>query len=139
ELQRRLASWQLTDEVVRREKAPPAVLHQVKVTTDQLRAAEQNVRTQQNRLLELQGRVSELRAELARAAAVIEQAEVAKERQIFEAKSAPLWRSLAGASGLGSLGGQFREAMRESRLDVGTFLGDAKGQLGLHVLVVLAL
>jgi potassium-dependent mechanosensitive channel len=139
ELQRLLASWQLTGEVVLREKAPPAVLQQVKVATDQLRTAEQNVRAQRNRLLELQGRVSELRAAVARAAAVIEQAEVAKERQIFEAKSAPLWRALAGASGVGSLGGQFREAMRETRLDVGTFLGEAKGQLGIHLVVVVAL
>ena len=139
ELQRHQASWQLTAEAARGQKAPPAVLQHVAATTEKLRTAEESVRTQQNRLLELGGRVSKLRAEVARAVATVDQAESALKEQIFEAGNSPLWRALAAPSRAGGLGPQLRHALRESRQDVASFLAEGGGLLWIHVAVIVAL
>jgi hypothetical protein len=139
ELQQLLATWQLTAAEATRERAPPAVLRQVTQAEARLRAAEGRVRAQQDRLLELQGRVSDLRAELARSAESVDQAEAALHRQLFEVESAPLWRALAAPERAGALGGQLRQALRESGRDIAAFLAEEQVGLWIYLALVLAL
>ncbi|HUL61342.1 MAG TPA: mechanosensitive ion channel domain-containing protein [Anaeromyxobacteraceae bacterium] len=139
EIQDRLVSWQLTADAARREKAPEAVLRRIAQALESLRVEEADLRQQRDGVLALQGRVSDLRAELSRDATSVAQAEAALERQLFEVESAPLWRALTLADRGGSLGGQVRQALRESAHDVATFVAEEQVRLWIHLGIVLAL
>jgi small-conductance mechanosensitive channel len=139
ELQDRLASWKLTGEAAREEGAPEAVLRRVAQAEESLRRYEVRLRGRQELLFGLEGRVSDLRAELARMLASVDHAETVLNRQLFEAESAPLWRALARPDRTGTLGGQGRQALRESARDVTAFVREEPVRLWSHVAVVVAL
>ncbi len=139
ELQQLLASWQLTAEAARRERAPPAVVRQIAQAESRLRLVEGRLTAQQDRLLELQGRVSDLRTELAQAEASVDQADAALHRQLFEIESVPLWRALAVPERAGALRGQLGQALRETRRDLAAFLAEQPGRIWIHLALVLVI
>jgi potassium-dependent mechanosensitive channel len=139
ELQQLLASWRLTAEAARQERAPPAVLRHIAQAEERLQVAEGRLRAQQDRLLELQVRVSDLRAELARGTGSVDQAEAALHRQLFELESRPLWKALAVPERAGTLGGQLRQARREAVRDISSFLAEDQARLWIHLALVLGI
>jgi hypothetical protein len=138
DLRQRQATWGLTGEAARKERAPPAVLRRIAQAEQDLRVAETRLRTRLDRLLDLQGRVSDLRAEVVQAAASVDQAEAALDRQLFEVESAPLWRALGGPERAGTLAQQLRQALREGGREVGDFLAEP-GRLWIHLTLVVVL
>ena len=138
DLRKRQATWQLTGQAARDQRAPPAVLRRVAQAEHDLRVAEARLRQLQDRLLELQGRVSDLRAEIAGAAASVDQAEAALNRKLFEVESAPLWQALGRPDRGGTLVQQLRQALREAGRDAGDFLAQP-GRILIHLALVLVL
>jgi small-conductance mechanosensitive channel len=139
ELQLQVASWQLTAEAARRERAPPAVTKRIAEAQELLRVEEARLRERLDRALALQGRVSELRSGVKRAAAAVDEADETLNEQLFEAESAPLWRALGTPERAGNLGAQLRQALRESARDVASFVREEQGRLWLHLCLVVAL
>lgn len=133
-----LASWRLTAEAARRDRAPAAVLRRVAQVEERLQAAVARVHDRRDRVVAVQGRGSELRDELARHGATLEVADAALTRELFEVESAPLWRALRASGAARGLGAQLRQGLRESGRDVAAFAAEERVRLALHLgLVVL--
>jgi small-conductance mechanosensitive channel len=95
ELQRMEATWRLTEEAARAERAPSSLLESIATLRERIRALDGRCRDRLEETLRAQGRVASLRIRIGEWTALAERTEKAREEQLFEIESVPLWKLLA--------------------------------------------
>jgi small-conductance mechanosensitive channel len=94
ELQYMEATWRLTDEAVRAEGAPPALLESIASLRGRIRSLDERCRGRLAETLKAQERVASLRIRIGDWTALAQRMERAREEQLFEIESVPLWSLL---------------------------------------------
>jgi len=99
ELRRMEATWSLTEESARLAEAPEPLLQRIRELRGRIRSVEERAKARLARTLEVQDQVASLRLRIADWLAVAEREDRAREEQLFEIESAPLWRLGHAVSG----------------------------------------
>ena len=94
ELQRMEATWRLTEEAARAEGAPPALLESIGGLRGRVRSLDGRCRARLEETLKAQEGIASLRIRIGEWTALAERVEKAREEQLFEIESVPLWRLL---------------------------------------------
>jgi potassium efflux system protein len=112
ELQRMEATWRLTEESVRSEGAPPSLLESIGALRAQVRSLDERCRARLAETLKVQGSVAALRIRVGDWIALIERTEKAREEQLFEIESVPLWNLLGRPQSRAKLVGQLLQSFQ---------------------------
>ncbi|HVP69276.1 MAG TPA: mechanosensitive ion channel domain-containing protein [Anaeromyxobacteraceae bacterium] len=127
ELRRMEVTWALTEEAARASHAPEALLVRIGELRARIRATWDRAQAALGQTLELEDRVASLRLQIGDWIAAADRAERAREDQLFEIESAPLWKLL----GRPSQGAKLREqVVRSLRLQVGAVRSFAAAEVG---------
>lgn len=127
ELKRMDATWALTEEGARRDRAPEALLQRIATLRAQIGSAGDRIQVRLGAALQVQDRVASLRLRIGDWLAAADLAEKERELQLFEIESAPLWR-LVGRPAPGS---RLRDqVLRSARLHATVVHGFAVTEAG---------
>ena len=117
ELRRMEATWGLTEEAARTALAPDPVLSRIRDLRGRIRSLSERAQARLGESLEVQDSVATLRLRIADWTAAADRADRAREEQLFEIESAPLWKLL----GRSSPGAKLRDqVVRSLELHAGT-------------------
>jgi len=110
ELKRMGATWALTEESARSAEAPEQLLARIRDLRARVRTLEDKAQGRLGKALEVQVQVAALRLRIGDWLAAVERRERAREEQLLELESAPLWSSL----GRPAKGAKLREQVLRS-------------------------
>jgi len=139
DLERMDATWRLTEESARADQAPEVLLERVGALRSQIRSLAQRTHERLAATLKLQDRVAGVRLRVSEWIASTDRTEKAREEQLFEIESVPLWSLLGRPASAAKLLDQLARSAHLHLGSLGLFVAEQSGWLALLAVVFVGL